>query len=240
MIIRHLESSVQLIAQSQHAKLAAFIINNWSPCFFPSSTHRGSILNAIEKHDDGWNEIDESVVVDESTGELVDFINVSDEQKRYTSLHGIELLASDPYAAALVAQHRLNVYRRNINKADWKSFFSDVTKKRDEYLQAAGSVSLEELFHDYNLLRAGDLASLTFCNNWHKTDPDGCGYSMRLEGISLIIIPDPYSGRTIDIEVEMREIDYQKFNSAETARQVIASAPIVMLKGEVKGAAYGE
>ena len=238
MIIRRLESSIQLITQSHHAKLAAFIINNWDIDHFPSSPHKESILHAIEKHDDGWNEIDESVVVDESTGELVDFINVSDELKRYTSLHGIELLASDPYAAALVAQHRLNVYKRNNDKADWKSFFTEVRETRDAYLQAAGSVSHEELIRDYNLLRAGDLASLTFCNNWLKAEPDGCGYSMHLEGISLIIIPDPYSGKTIDIEVEMREIGHQKFDSVQNARQVIASAPIVKLKGEVRGTAY--
>ena len=236
MVIRRLGTSVQLITQPQHAELAAFIITNWCPDHFPSSPRKESILHAIEKHDDGWMEIDETPVVDEATGELVDFINVSDELKRYTSLHGIELLASDPYAAALVAQHRLNVYRRYANQADWKSFFTDVTKARDAYLHEAGSVSLEELLHDYNLVRAGDLASLTFCNNWLKADSDACGYSMRLEGKSLIIIPDPYSGKKIDIEVEMREIGHQKFNSAEDARQVIASAPIVKLKGEVRGA----
>ncbi len=236
MIIRRLEASVQLITQPQHAKLAAYIIGNWCPDHFPSSSRKVSILHAIEKHDEGWMEIDETPVVDETTGELVDFINVSDELKRYTSMHGIELLASDPYAAALAAQHRLNVYRRYADKTDWKSFFTDVTKVRDAYLRESGSVSLEELLHDYNFLRAGDLASLTFCNNWPKTDSDGCGYSMHLEGKSLIITPDPYKGKKIDIEVEMREFGYQKFESAENARQVIASATIVKLKGEVSGA----
>ena len=236
MIIRNLGSSVQLITQPQHAKMAAFIIANWHSDHFPPSPRKESILHAIDKHDEGWMEIDETLIVDEETGELVDFIKVPDEIKRHTSQQGIELLSSDPYAGALVAQHRLNVYRRYASQADWKSFFTNVKKTRDTYLRAAGSGSLNELLHDYNFLRAGDLASLTFCTNGPKADSDGCGYSMRLEGMSLIIIPDPYNGKSIDIEVEMREIEHQKFDSAESARQVIASAPVVKLKGKVRGA----
>src|SRR5512145_328394 len=111
MIIRHLAASDQLITQPDHAALAARILRQWHPGHFPDSPRKASILHAIEKHDEGWAEVDESLLVDEA-GRLLDFMAVSDDVKRDTSLRGLSALASDPYAAALVAQHRLHVYRR--------------------------------------------------------------------------------------------------------------------------------
>ncbi len=232
MIIRHLASSHQLISQPQHAALAARIMRHWQPDHFPESPRKASILNAIEQHDNGWAEIDEALVVDEATGQLLDFIELPDMLKRDTSLRGIERLASDPYAAALVAQHRLHVYRRYAEHPDWSAFFARVTAARDTYLRP---VSLDELLRDYTFVRAGDLASLAFCNNWTDVDPDGCDYAMRLKGTSLFIIPDPFGGRTIEIEIEAREIGHQPFDSAADAQRVVASAPVITLRGFVSG-----
>lgn len=236
MIIRRLASSYQLISQPQHAALAARIMRHWQPDHFPESPRKASILNAIEQHDSGWAEIDETLVVSEATGQLLDFIELPDALKRDTSLRGIEGLASDPYAAALVAQHRLHVYRRYAEHPEWSAFFARVTAARDAYLHAARSVSLDELLRDYTFVRAGDLASLAFCNSWTDVDPDGCGYAMRLEGTSMVIIPDPFGGRTIEIEIEARKIGHQSFDSAAHAQRVVASAPVVTLRGLVSGA----
>jgi hypothetical protein len=235
MIIRRLASSYQLISQPQHAALAARIMRHWQPDHFPESPRKASILNAIEQHDNGWAEIDETFVVDESTGRLLDFIEIPDALKRETSWRGIERLASDPYAAALVAQHRLHVYRRYNEHPEWSAFFARVTAARDAYLRGAGSVSLEELLRDYTFVRAGDLASLAFCNNWTEVDSDGCGYAMRLKGTSMFVIPDPFGGRTIAIEIDAREIGHQSFGSAADAQRVVASAPVITLKGLVSG-----
>lgn len=237
MIIRRLASSHQLISQPQHAALAARIMRHWQPEHFPDSPRKASILNAIEQHDNGWAEIDKMLVVDEATGRLLDFMEISDALKRDTSLRGIERLTPDPYAAALVAQHRLHVYRRYAEQPEWNAFFARVTAARDTYLRAAGSISLEELLRDYNFVRAGDLASLAFCNNWAEVDSDGCGYSMRLKETSMFIIPDPFGGRTIEIEIEAREISQQSFASAAAAQRVVSSAPVITLKGFVSGAA---
>jgi hypothetical protein len=237
MIIRHLASSHQLISQPQHAALAARILRHWRPDHFPESPRKASILNATAQHDHGWAEIDEALVVSEATGQLLDFTELSDALKRDTSLRGIERLASDPYAAALVAQHRLHVYRRYAENPEWRTFFTHVTAARDAYLRAARFVSLDELLRDYTFVRAGDLASLAFCNNWTNVDSDGCGYAMRLEGTSLFIIPDPFGGSTIEIEIEAREIAHQSFDSVADARRVVASAPVITLRGFASGAA---
>ena len=44
---------------------------------------------------------------------------------------------ADPYAAALVSQHRLHVYRRHTEQLDWLGFFAGVTVARDAYLRAS-------------------------------------------------------------------------------------------------------
>jgi len=159
MIIRRLESSLQLITQPDHAALAARIIRLWLPERFPESSRKAAILHAAAEHDNGWAEIDETLVIDATTGQLLDFMEISDDLKRETSLRGLERLASDPYAAALVAQHRLHVYRRYAKHLEWSTFFAEVTTARDAYLRATGSVALDELLRDYSFVRAGDLAA---------------------------------------------------------------------------------
>ena len=208
----------------------------WSSSNFPESPRKASILNAVEQHDCGWAGADESLVVDATRGQLLDFTEVSDAVKRDTSSQGLPPLASDPYAAALCAQHRLHVYRRYADNPEWRAFFEEMTSARDSYLHAGGVNSLDELIRDYWFVRAGDLASLAFCNNWVDTPDDGCRYAFHVAGTSLTIVPDPLDGRTVEIAIEARVIDDRRFASSAEARRVVASAPVVMLKGEVRGA----
>jgi len=60
---------------------------------------------------------------------------------------------------------------------------------------------------------------------------------MRLEGTTLLVAPDPFGGRTIEFDIDAREIGSQSFGSAAVAREVVASAPIVTLRGAIKGTA---
>lgn len=235
MIIRRLASSLQLITQPDHAALSARIMRHWNADHFPDSARKPSILHAIEEHDAGWAEIDESLVVDDATGQLVDFIGVSDALKRETSWRGIERLTDDPYAAGLVAQHRLHVYSRYAEHPEWQTFFADVTAARDANLRAAGADSLEALLRDYRYVRLGDLASLAFCNNWPRAQE--FGYAMALEGTSLVVTPDALNGRTVPIDIEAREIDDQSFTSAADARRVVSGAARVRLTGGLCGPA---
>jgi hypothetical protein len=239
MIIRRFDSCQQLITQPAHAALAARIMGQWGAAHFPETSRKASILNAVAQHDCGWTEVDETLVVDETTGQLLDFTEVPDSVKRDTSSRGIEPLSSDPYAAALAAQHRLHIYRRYSDDPEWSAFFAEMGAARDSYRRAAGSDLLDDLLCDYRFVRAGDLASLAFCNNWTETPDDGCGYSMHLNGASLIIVPDPLDGRTIEIDIEARVIDNQRFASARDARRVVASAPVVSLTGLVRGGSSG-
>jgi Protein of unknown function (DUF3891) len=136
MNIRRLGSTLQLITQPGHAALAARIMRQWHPSLFPDSPRKRSILNAVEHHDIGWAEVDAMLVVDEATQQLLDFTELPDELKRETSWRGIDRLRDDPYAAALVSQHRLHVYRQRTDELDWIGFFAGVTAARDAYLRA--------------------------------------------------------------------------------------------------------
>ena len=235
MIIRRHADSVTLITQPAHAALAARLLQHWSADGLPGSPRRASILLAVEQHDTGWAEVDESLVVDESTGRLLDFVELEDAMKRETASRGIERLAADPYAAALVAQHRLHVYRRRAGQADWLAFFDATAQARDAHLRAAGAVTLAELLGDYALVRAADLASLAFCTEEAGSDPDGCRYAMRMEGTTLVVSPDPFAGRASEFELAAREMPLRRFASAADARSELARARPITLRGVVRG-----
>jgi hypothetical protein len=236
MIIRRSDSTLHLITQPAHAALSARIMREWGRDHFPETPLKASILHAIEQHDCGWAEFDKTLVLNEGTGQLLDFTEVPDDVKRATSSRGIPPLASDPYAAALAAQHRVHVYRRYQEDPAWKAFFAEVISMRDSYLRAAGVSSLDELLRDYRFVRAGDLASLVFCNQWTDAEDDGCGYSMHLEGPMLTITPDPLEGRTIDMDIAARVIENRRFGSVAEAREAVAAAGLVTLNGKVRGA----
>ena len=210
-------------------------MREWGPVHFPETERKASILNAVEQHDCGWADVDEALVLDTATGRLLDFTEVSDAVKHDTSSRGIPPLASDPYAAALAAQHRLHVYRRNLGKPEWAEFFAEMTATRDSYLRAARVESLDQLLRDYRLVRAGDLASLAFCNEWTNTEEDGSGYSMQWDGTTLTINPDPLDGRTIEIDVTARVIDDKRYGDTAEARRAVAAAPAITVTGKVRG-----
>ena len=235
MIIRRAASTLQLITQPAHAALSARIMREWGADHFPETKRKASILNAVEQHDCGWAEFDKALVLDTATGRLLDFTEVPNVVKRDTSSRGIPPLASDPYAAALAAQHRLHVYRRYATDPEWSTFFAEMTAMRDSHLRAAQVESLDELLRDYRLVRAGDLASLAFCNEWTNTEDEGCGYSMQYDAATLTINPDPFDGRTIDIDIQARVIDNEAFAGPDEARRAVAVARVITVTGLVCG-----
>jgi hypothetical protein len=236
MIIRRTGSTLYLITQPAHAALSARIMRKWGGGHFPETPRKASILHAIEQHDCGWAAFDEALVLDPSTGRLLDFTEVPDAVKRESSFRGIPPLVSDPYAAALAAQHRLHVYRRYAGERDWDGFFAEMTAIRDSHLRTAGIATVDELLGDYRFVRAGDLASLAFCNEWTNTEDDGSGYSMKFDGRVLTITPDPFDARTIEFDIDARVIENRPFGSAAEAREALDPAHVVTLTGTVRGA----
>jgi len=91
------------------------------------------------------------------------------------------------------------------------------------------------LLRDYFFVRAGDLASLTFCNGWTDVQTDDAGYAIRLDGTRLTITPDPFEGREVALEVTARELPNRPFRSASEAERAFTAAREVVVKGVASG-----
>jgi hypothetical protein len=226
-----------LITQPDHAALSARLMRQWRADDLPGSPRRDLILLAIERHDHGWLDIDRSPLVDSESGEILDFIATPDDIKRRVWPEAVARLAAAPYAAALVAQHALHIYRRYRDNPDWTSFFDTMTLARDRQLLLAAPFPLSDLERDYAYLRIGDLMSLTYCNGWtdEQTDDFGSRYSFRLEGNRLTVAPDPFEGREIAFEVSARAVLRPGYSSPSEARTAYAAAPTVVLHGIASG-----
>jgi hypothetical protein len=237
MIVR-LDGSIQLlITQPDHAALAARVMRQWRADGLLQAPRFSSILLAVEEHDNGWREVDAAPLVDDAAGRVVDFIGAPDQIRRTVWPRGVDRLAATPYAASLVAQHALHIYRRYRGHTDWAPFFSDMEARRDRYLQLAGPLSVDDLVREYFFLRIGDLISLTFCNGWTaaQLDDSGSGYAIRLEGTRLTITPDPFEGREVPLEIAARELPNRPFQSAAEASEAFSKARHVVVEGVATG-----
>ena len=222
MIVRHEGSAQLLITQPEHAALAGRIMRHWVAGGLPDSPRRTEILLAIDEHDHGWLTMDAAPLLDPRSGLVLDFMQVPDDVRRGVWPTGVERLARVPYAAALVAQHAIHVYRRYRPDPAWLPFFTDMEARRDRHLQA-DSTSLDLLLRDYPFLRLGDLASLVFCNGW-KDPQEEAGYTVTLAGSRVVITPDPFGGRIVEIDITARVLPVP-WPSASSAEAAIAAAP---------------
>ena len=186
MIIRHHGTTPLLITQPDHARLAVSIMERWRDGGLPESPRRAEILLAIKEHDNGWQEVDAAPIVDPGSGDILDFMHLPDDDRRGVWPRGVQRLASTPYAAALVAQHAVHIYRRYRDDASWTPFFAEMEGWRDHFLQQVPNVGMDELLSDYSFVRVGDLASLTYCNGWSEA-PDETTHAIKCDGERLTI-----------------------------------------------------
>jgi hypothetical protein len=215
-------------------------MREWRADGLRGSPRLSSILLAVEEHDNGWHEVDAAPLVDGVTGRVLDFISAPDDIRRSVWPRGVDRLAASPYAAALVAQHAVHIYRRYRDNPGWAQFFTEMETRRDRHLQPT-ALPLEVLVRDYFFLRIGDLVSLTFCNGWTdgQLDDTGSGYAIRFEpgwkGTRLAIAPDPFEGREVPLEITARELPNAAFRSAAEAQDAWSKAPQVLVQGVASG-----
>ncbi|HKV52069.1 MAG TPA: DUF3891 family protein [Gemmatimonadaceae bacterium] len=236
MIIHQRGASVLLITQPDHAALAARIMRRWQYDDLARSPRRDEILFALEHHDDGWLDVDSAPLVDATNGALLDFISAPESVRRGIWPRGVARLAESPYAAALVAQHALHIYRRCRDDTAWQFFFDEMETLRAQHLRAAAPATLDALLRDYRWVRTGDLLSLVFCNGWTDVQIDERGGSARLLDDRLVLTPDPFAGESVPLAVTGREMPTATFDSEEDARAAYARAPAATLSGVAAGA----
>jgi hypothetical protein len=233
VIIRTDLSPPLFITQPDHASLSATIMRGWKSGGLPESERHVAIMLAIQAHDNGWQEVDAEPCLDPGSGRVLDFVNVPEDVRHAVWRRGVARLAYEPYAAALVAQHAVHIYRRMRQQPGWRQFFVDMTALRDQHLMAAHQ-TIETLQREYAFLRLADLASLTFCGVDTNGQAHEMGYDIRLEGPRLIIAPDPFDGAAFAIEIAGRELA-ASFASVADARAAWQAAPRRTVSGVVTG-----
>ncbi len=233
MIVRSHDDSLLLIPQPAHAALAGRIMDHWLTRGLPDEPRRTSILRAVAEHDNGWLEVDAAPLVDETTGRVLDFISASIAVRQGVWPRGVERLASDPLAAALVAEHAIQVYSRFQADPAWTTFFAGMAELRNHHTERAG-LSVEELQRHYFFVRAGDLISLVFCNPW----PDAqqlADHTITLTSPTVVTIhPDPFRGASVPFEITARKIPNRSFSPLEL-HAIFLDAPQITLTGTATG-----
>lgn len=227
MIVRQTSDALQLITQPDHAHLAGAIIQH--SMALAEHPRRTSILLAIAEHDNGWTEPDATPLIDPATGIPLDFISAPIPVRQGVWPRGVARLAHDSWAAALVAQHAIEIFERYRGDQLWTAFFSEMEATRRMMLAASGS-SLPELVDDYRFLGLGDLISLTFCNGW--TDAQRFDrWNVRLAGSTVCISPDLFGGKRVTFGIDAREIRRRRFGSDAELGDALAAAPTTRLAG---------
>jgi Protein of unknown function (DUF3891) len=227
VIVRRFSNRLQLITQPDHAHLAGRFMQHCVTLV--SRPRRDSILHAIAEHDNGWAEVDAAPTVHPDTGVVVDFINAPIPVRHGVWPRGVARLAADSWAAALVAQHAVTVYDRYREDTAWRPFFGEMEKARDALVRQSG-VAHAELAADYVFIRLADLISLTFCLGWSEEQRVG-EWTIRRSGTSVGVMPDPFGGATIPIEITAREIPDEPYRSDVELRDALSRAKTVTLWG---------
>jgi hypothetical protein len=232
MIIQKQSDDFLLITQPDHAALAGRLMSAWRADGLLASSRREIVLFATHHHDDGWLDVDAAPLVG-AAGELLDFVNAPEPVRMGIWPRAVDLLKTMPYAAALVAQHALQIYEAHRARGHARAFFVEMEALRDRQLATAAPRSMADLIEDYFFVRMGDTLSLAFCNRW--TEPlRQARYEIRVIGSRLTVTPDPFEGREIPFDVPMRRLRQQPFTPDE-ASAAFVNAPFETLTGVASG-----
>jgi len=237
MIIRPAIDHLLLVTQPDHAALAGAVMAAWRADGLPAHPEREEVLLAVREHDHGWLEPDAAPTVDPATGAPEDFLDAPVSVRQAVWPRGTARLAgAHPYAAALVAHHALNVYRRHRRDAAWQTFFAAMETAQQTALDRVPAAERAGWPDDYRFLFLGDLISLVFCHGW--TQPfEGDRYRLILTGTIVEITPDPFDGGEVPLSVTARRIPARRYASDDDLRRTLAAAPTVVLEGTARGPA---
>lgn len=235
MIVRRHQDQLLLIRQPDHAHLSRTLMTRWTRDGFADHPRREIILLATGEHDNGWTELDEAPILDTASGRILDFIQAPDDVRQSVWPRGVHRLQDEPYAAALVAQHALNVYRDNRDDPAWSGFMAHMEDLRGHYLGLAAPLGLDELLGDYFFVRMGDLVSLFFANGWPGPRTE-TGYTVRGTPEGLGIEPDPFDGTRVPMTLAGRVLPSAPFADAGAAKRAYDAASTVILTATASGA----
>jgi hypothetical protein len=238
VIVRHEPDTLILIAQADHAALAADFLEHWQADGLPAHPQRDRIIGATRQHDVGWADEDAAPRVNPDTGLPYDFITMPEDVRQAVWPRAVDTLRDTPYEAALVAQHALTIYRRYEGQPSYEAFFRQVARERDALFQRCQDTlpggSLGSFMQAYAWLSIADLLSLIVCHGWSdRFDADH--YQAVLHGDVLRLDPDPFGGQDVPFRIAGRRIARRRYESDDDVRDAYAAAPVVWTTGTLTG-----
>lgn len=183
MIVTSRDSSLVLVNQLDHARMAGRLASAWGNSVFESPSPYDPVILAVSGHDSGWEQPDSVPLLDHERGRPFNFFHVSREQHAEFYSHGVEKVThDDPYAGLLVRMHWTGLY-----EARWGA---DATLKLDDHTHASLSLLIQQqeseaakaklkiwdrnelrsqfegrVWMNYELLQVWDRLSLFICMN---------------------------------------------------------------------------
>lgn len=231
MIVRYIQDKIQFIPQPVHARLAGRVMEHCVA--LGREPRRDAILQAIYRHDDGWQEEDEALHIDAQSGEVLDFIHAPLPVRQGVWPRSVAKLAHEPWAAALVAHHAVFIYSRYRADSSWSSFFEQMEASRNALADRCG-LALSALESDYEYLRLADLISLVFCTG-NSDRVAFAQWTVQPSETGVIVSPDPFAGQSVPLDVEAQTLPLQRFSSTGAVRDLLRHADVVILRGTVTG-----
>ena len=231
MIIRREGTEYVFITQPDHAALSRHVMDR---CVALQHHPRAaSILLAIGQHDTGWAEPDADPLVNPENGEPLDFIHAPAAVRQGVWPRGVAGLASDPWAAALVAHHAVAVYDRYRGDPEWTSFFGQMESLRDSLISQLNGAAAD-LFADYRFVRLGDLISLVFCTGWTEAQRHGEWTVSRDDNV-VSVTPGVFDTQRIPVAIPAKRLPVVSYRTNADLRAALAAAPSATLRGEIIG-----
>ena len=231
MIIRREGNEYVFITQPDHAALSRRVMERWVA--LQHHARAASILLAIREHDNGWAEPDGAPVVDPMTGEPLDFVHAPAAVRQGVWPRGVARLASDPWAAALVAHHAVAVYDRYRGDQGWTSFFAQMESLRDSLVSQVNGAEAD-LLADYRFVRLGDLISLVFCTGWSEAQRYS-EWTVSRDGNVVSVTPGVFDTQRIPVTIPAKRLSVVSYRTNADLHAALGAAPSATLQGEIIG-----
>ena len=212
MIVRERPGAFVLVEQHEHGLVSGEFARHWAESIWP----REDALYAIDNHDVGWRELDETIRWNEETGRPYSFLDYPARPKLRAYAKGLDLVeARSPYAACLCSRH-YGFFVRDARGEPEVSFKESEAERRRGIEVVLSREEIDSLEYNFRLLQLCDDLSLFVClnepgTNYYPYYKDGFQFmGTRFEpswedGRTLRLDPNPFS-KPFDIEVPYRVI----------------------------------
>lgn len=165
MILAAMNGRLRAVTQSDHAHLAAAILNLWRTDGLPVVDARDALLYATREHDNGWREYDAAPRVGQD-GRPRDFRAIPGQDRRDLWTRGVlRHRAAHPHATLLITEHARSLHTEHRHDADWQPLLASWDQLRRELMDECG-MSAASLDTSYHWLQLADSISLALAERW--------------------------------------------------------------------------